>query len=506
MKAGRAWGRWVAAFFAVVCVVLPLTVVTYPPITDLPQHVAQIRLLLETLNDPQGPYRIQWFTPYGLAYVPLAVGWMMAGPLLAGRLAVAFLLAAWVAAVHGFAAVRGRSTASALLASTLAGGASLYWGFLPFLAGFPLFLWWLHRCERSEQQPEQTVTPREVAILGAIATGLYLAHGHWFAMASLWLGLSGLRARLPLRFQFLRGVSLLPAGLLALLSVRSSRELPIDSAPRWLSKPWERWSPGELVSGIVGGPRGLGRELLLVVLVLWIGLGILAWWRQRLRLASGAPLGETEARPDSRLLWAAGLMLAVATFTPDMYFLSMWSAKRWWAPGVALIVLGVASAAGRRRWSAAGVIVLALWTALAVTTWRRFERVELRGLEESLAALPENTRLLGLDYVRRSPLFDSPPFLHNSVYGQVLKGASVSFSFARFPAFLVVVREAHDPPWTNALEWYPDRLRRSDLDHFDFVLVNAPAARLDEFPRRAPVEPVTQTDPWRLYRVVRSER
>ncbi len=505
MKRGRAWGRWVAAFFAVVCVVLPLTVVTYPPITDLPQHVAQIRLLHETLNDPQGPYRIQWFTPYSLAYVPLALGWFLAGPLLAGRLGVAFVLVAWVAAVHRFAAVRGRSTASALLASTLAWGASLYWGFLPFLAGFPLFLWWLHRSERSETLPERTVTAREVAILTAIASSLYVAHAHWYAMASLWLGLSGLRARLPLRYQLLRGLSLVPAGLLGLLWLRASRELSVDSAARWLSKPWDRWSPAELVSGIVGGPRGLGRELLLVVLVLWIGLGILAWWRDR-SLAGSPPAGQTEARPDSRLLWAAGLMLAVATFTPDMYFLSMWSAKRWWAPAVALIVLGVAAAAGRRRWSAAGVMVLALWTALAVTTWRRFERVELRGLGESLAALPENTRLLGLDYVRRSPLFDTPPFMHNFVYGQVLKGASVNFSFSRFPAFLVVVREVRDSPWTNALEWYPDRLRRSDLDHFDFVLVNAPAARLEEFPRRAPVEPVTQTDPWRLYRVVRSER
>jgi hypothetical protein len=503
LKAGRAWSRWLAASFAVVCVVLPLTVVTYPPITDLPQHLVQIRLLQETLNDPQGPYRIQWLAPYGLAYLPLAVGWLLADPVVAGRIGVGLLLTGWVGAVHVFAGVRGRSVASALLASTLASGFSLYWGFLPFLAGFPLFLWWLHRCERSEQ--ERGVTPRELAVLTALATFLYLAHAHWYAMASLWLGLSGLRARLPLRYQLLRGLSLLPAALLGLLWLRVVRAMGLDSAARWVSGPWERWSPRELISSIVGGPRGLGRELLLVVLILWIGVGVLAWWRHRSRLAGAAPPGDQEARPDSRLLWAGGLMLAVATFTPE-YYLSLWSAKRWWAPAVTLIVLGVPAPARRLRWTAAGALVLASWTALAVTTWRRFERVELRGLDESLAALPEGARLVGLDYVRSSRIFDGRPFLHGFAYGQALKGGSSNFSFARFPASPVVVREVRESPWTDGLEWYPDRLRRSDLDHFDFVLVNAPAARLEEFPRRAPVEPVTQTDPWRLYRVVRSER
>ena len=44
----------------------PFFVVTFPPITDLPQHLAQVRLFGEALADPDGPYGIQWWTPYSL--------------------------------------------------------------------------------------------------------------------------------------------------------------------------------------------------------------------------------------------------------------------------------------------------------------------------------------------------------------------------------------------------------------------------------------------------------
>ena len=52
--------------------------------------------------------------------------------------------------------------------------------------------------------------------------------------------------------------------------------------------------------------------------------------------------------------------------------------------------------------------------------------------------------------------------------------------------------------WTQGLEWAPQLLRPSDLDHFDFALVHAPAplaARLLEQEER--LRPVTPTAPWR---------
>src|SRR5262245_37973151 len=64
-----ARARMVAALLGGALLALPFLAVRFPPITDLPQHVAQIRLFLAALADPDGAYRIQWFTPYSAAYV-----------------------------------------------------------------------------------------------------------------------------------------------------------------------------------------------------------------------------------------------------------------------------------------------------------------------------------------------------------------------------------------------------------------------------------------------------
>jgi hypothetical protein len=67
-----------------VTVALPFLAVTFPPITDLPQHVAQVRLLFDALGDPGSPYRVQWLTPYSLVYGVLALAWVLVEPIAGG--------------------------------------------------------------------------------------------------------------------------------------------------------------------------------------------------------------------------------------------------------------------------------------------------------------------------------------------------------------------------------------------------------------------------------------
>src|SRR5690606_2872684 len=49
---------------------LPILAVDFPPITDLPQHLAQVELFLRAIAGDDR-YVIQWFTPYSLGYAPL---------------------------------------------------------------------------------------------------------------------------------------------------------------------------------------------------------------------------------------------------------------------------------------------------------------------------------------------------------------------------------------------------------------------------------------------------
>ena len=102
--------RWRLLSLAACCVLaaVPFLSVQFAPITDLPQHLAQIRLLHETIADPDGPYRIQWLTPYLLAYLPLTLAWQLSQSEAAGRPAMLILALLWTLAIHALAFKRER--------------------------------------------------------------------------------------------------------------------------------------------------------------------------------------------------------------------------------------------------------------------------------------------------------------------------------------------------------------------------------------------------------------
>src|SRR4026209_535559 len=122
-----------------VLVALPFLLVRFPPITDLPQHVAQVRLFQEAWQDPSGPYRIQWLTPYSLQYLVLAGAWAIAGPAAAGRVGMLMVGVLWVTTFHLIAYRRNRPVAAAALASALFFTKTTYWGFYGFAVGWPIF-------------------------------------------------------------------------------------------------------------------------------------------------------------------------------------------------------------------------------------------------------------------------------------------------------------------------------------------------------------------------------
>ena len=101
----------------------------------------------------------------------------------------------------------------------------------------------------------------------------------------------------------------------------------------------------------------------------------------------------------------------------------------------------------------------------------------------------------------------SRPFLQIFAWAQVLKGGTLAFSFASFSTSLVVFRsDLPPPPWTPKLYWYPDRLRSTDLDHFDYVIVNGPPDVHEGVVAWRRLVPVTTTGSWRLYRVEQTDR
>src|SRR5688500_13216945 len=96
--------RWLWFFACAVAVAIPFAVTDFAPLTDLPQHMAQVRMLFEALSGKSQLYRLQWWTPYATAYGVLSLAWWAAPPLLASRLGAALIALLVLGGIHAWAA------------------------------------------------------------------------------------------------------------------------------------------------------------------------------------------------------------------------------------------------------------------------------------------------------------------------------------------------------------------------------------------------------------------
>jgi hypothetical protein len=487
MREPTARERVGLAVASCVLLVVPFLAVHFPPITDLPQHAAQIRLFLEAARNPGGPYTIQWFTPYCAVYVILGAAWGLVGPEHAGRVAMLVIGVMWVAATHRLASQWGRSPAAATLASIFFFSHVLYWGFYSFALGWPVFVVWL--LLTGDRRADST-RPKDLLGLTAVAALLYVTHALWLLVAVLWLLASGLLLRLPLRVLGLRALSAAPAVLAAVVWFPHLATRGFESATYWIHTPLGRFHPGWLADAALGGVRGPLEPLVLSALVAWCALGL--WQRRR----------ELRTTVDRRCLVAGALFLVLALVLPVQYQSTIRFAERWMPFAAMLILLGLPQPRPRPLLQhGIALALLAVFCTSTLTTWIAFQRTELAGLREALDALPPSQRVIGLAFLRWSPVIRVRPFIQMFAYAQVLKGGELNFSFADFAPSLVVYREVRQPRWTRWLEWYPERLQVGDLRYFDYAVVSGPDSSHAHMVDGLGLRPVTTQGLWRLYRV-----
>lgn len=488
---GRRRGA-VAAAAVLVLAAVPILLVPIPPSTDLPQHLAQVRLFKEALAHPGGPYVIQWFAPNNLIYFLLVGLWPLLPVGLMARAALMLVAIAWLAAVHGLGGRRdsdGRGAAVAVVASLLVFNQSFYWGFLNFLVGFPAFVLWF---TLTAKEPRRMTWRRWLALAGT-ALLLYGSHALWFAAGAAWLVLIGLVRRAPARVTLLRLSSLAPCGLVALLwypRLAASRALAgFDVAAHW-SPVFDRLA--SFLPSAFGGIRGAAGTLAFVFVLLWMGLAV---WQNRSRLRQAV---------DRDLLLAGIFFLAAAAVAPDKYMNTIFFASRWVPAALTFLLLALPTPSfGRVPSKVVALVAAAGFFAVTAVVWVRFERQDLSGFRESLEAVPPGSRLLGLDLVKESELIRDRPFLQLFAYAQVFKGCEPNFSFAEHYSGLVAYRTRREVRWTPGLEWYGEKVKRSDFVHFDFVLVNGEERDHRAVASFSELQPMTGSGRWRAYRVRR---
>ena len=463
---------------------VPFLAVEVPPSADLPQHVAQVRLFFETLGNPDSVYRVQWLTPYWLAYLVFGTLWKVVEPMRVGLIGMALFGMAWAGGIHALAASRGRSISSAILASLFFFSLSLYWGFAPFVVGFPVFLLWIHlTTQPAEQRSEWKL------LLGCLL--LYFSHALWLVAGFVWLVVHDVAARLPLKTRRLRRfAAVAPVLVLAALWYGNLEKLQFTSPVDWAPLPWQRLNPSWLVNTGFGGVRGPTESVMLGLMLAWVAVGLIQN-RKNLR-----------EEGDGALALAGSMLLLAALALPNLYHQTTEFAQRWTAPALVLLVL--ATPAPKIRATVARIttsVVAILFVSMLAILWSFYERHELSGFEQALEQVAPQARVLGIETQQRSQVIKRLPFLQLPAYAQVRGGGTLAFTFANFAPMPVVFKETYAHPWTHNLEWEPWSLKLSDLAWFDVVLANGSAENHEKVGQIPALVPVTRGEFWRLYRV-----
>lgn len=494
---------------------VPLLMTPFSPTTDVPQHVAQVRLFFETMQGTGQPngvsYVVQWLTPYSLVYLVMAGLWKLLPPERVGQATLVALCVGWTLAVHWLAWRRGRSVAAAVLASTLYYCHVTYWGFLSFSVGLPVFLVWLDVTSSDflkfgtfsigDEKPDTRYpTPDTFLRLALIAFLLFLlyeAHALWFAVGLLWLGVETVVFRPSLRRTLARATVTAPLAVVALFCYRrlATDTQFVEHKLIFKEHPVLRLGTRWFVESVFGGVRGWLEVSMLAVLLGW-----LAW-----SVASRRRTFFKES--DAGLLVAGAMLLGLGLLLPYQFQYTIELAERWMPAAFIILLLAVPAPVlkGGEKTIVAAALVVGLvfwgWTAFI---WRDFDRKTMTGFRESLAALPERPRLVGLDFIGELPEFRRRPVLQTAAYGEVVRGGTYSLSFAKFPQSFVKYAPGTTLPWTDGLEWDPYCLTEADLAHFDFALVGGDPLKQLQFQDRFPVAvPVTTAGMWRLYRFQR---
>ncbi len=446
---------------ALLCAI-PVFIPYYPPMLDLPQHVAAIMVLDESLF---GDYRyadlfeFNWYRPYWFGYVAI---WLLSKPLgllLAAKVVIA---ASLVSTVLCFALLRREVRAPAMLDwyfLAIPFGFAYHWGFLSFIVCIPLlplFLVFYHRY----------LDGRLSAWIIAVWM-ILLFFGHLLILAFACLAASSMAVRPPVSM-----LALIKRVAPLLLSIPMGVGwILMTIQPRNTENPMD-WNLGlHRVVNFFPDIFGLERSpLIAVVAFLLLCLPFMLGVRPKWRLHHLLPAA-----------FYAGFMMLV----PTMVYDNFGTYERFQVFGLmffTLLLSGAEVEKDRSKTSIRRAVqaippIIGIFLLLRVGLQSYGFHLESKDYRLVSSSLEPEERVLSLVGDRVSLFSPVPVYVHFPLWYQVETKGLVDFNFARWPSMNVHYKATVDVPVDEVLAWYPQLFRwdKYRADHYRYIIVRGQA-------------------------------
>ena len=476
----------------------------HPPLQDLPQHLAAVRILADH-GDPalhfDAFYTIELGrTQYLAYYLVVAALAKLLGVVRANTLVLSAAIVGTPYAMRALLRALGRDERAALFVLPLTWNAHLVLGFFNFVAAIPLALGGLALAVRLRAE---WTRPRAVGLAIVAFVAFYT---HVLPFAFLGLGAMAILVGGTPRDTVRRLALLVPAGLAALgwmVSSPAGRATVNAASGTSGTGPSPTFTPvGDAIRNAPGwltdvlhGPRDDVYLAAFAVLVL-LAVGLSA-----IEPSAGDPLATRARRV---VAWLAPLALAGYFLAPESYDWIWPIAPRF--PLLALVFLVPSLEVPKRAEGLVLAVAVAVLSVLSSNEIARaftvFDQQEVGLVDEVFGTIPRGSKVVGLIFDRGSREVKFSPFLHYAAYEQAVRGGAAMFSFADFPACPYRFREGNRPPRVPPRwEWTPELVDpRRDLGWYDFALVRGGPGAIGAAPDRWELQ--LERGPWRVYRRV----
>lgn len=471
-------------------IVYPLWVVARPPIQDLPQHVAAVRVL-SSFSDPS--YRFQEYfqltlgrTQYLTVYLMAAMLAKLFGPTAATKLVLSLALILTPLSISRSLRALSFDPWLALLGLPFVFNVHVAYGFLNFVAAIPLLFYGLALAVEQQQRP----TTKGRVWLAIILFACFYTHVVPFGLLMLALVVLTRWDKRALRWQALVvAPSVVATACWALLSpagrvVSSLGRVGTDTPAPMTHLPFGAALRG-LADWVIHITTDENENLRIIVwLVIALVLLVLSVAVPARRDSEQAPSRERSVTLGRVVVLLLAPLAMVAYFALPNGYGFIWPICQRFP--VLAILLGLPLFAQAPRWAIRAAAAISLGLAVLgageqASIFRAAADKAYRGFDEVIAQIPKGSRVATLVFERQLEGLYLSPLMHAAGWLQTERGGVVMFSFAEFPSSPFTYRaDRLPPPVAPRWEWGPERVVPDrDLGWYDYCLVQGWSGSLE---------------------------